>query len=63
MAAINLQLSFFTEVDGNAMSINERISHAIQLLEISDDHLEIDNEHICNNEEELRNFLLRRGIL
>lgn len=62
MAARNLEISFFTENDGNAMSIERRIIESLNLLLNADDYFVIEGINYYN-ELELRTLLLERGIL
>lgn len=63
MTAIKLPLTFFTELDGNAMSIDDRIAQAINLLQGASDYLVFGDDLICKDEAELRALLTERGIL
>lgn len=62
MAAINLEISFFTENDGNVMSIESKINESIRMIVNENDYIVIDNTY-CYNELELRTLLQERGIL
>ena len=58
-------LSYFSEQDGNALTAEEKIDaivvENIWPVELTDEDGE--TEDTCNNEQELRDSLTRRGIL
>lgn len=61
---MHVKLSFFSVQDGNKLTFEQRIE-ALRLLEIWPINLTSENGDIleaCNNEQELRESLKRRGI-
>ena len=63
MGAINLSIRFFSETDGNAISIEQRIEDAINMIKNEKDYILIDEVHNCSNEDELRALLSKKNIL
>lgn len=65
LRGLRVRLSCFCEQDGNTMSVEERIQ---QLVSLDIWHIILTAEdgrclEICNNEQELRDSLIRREIL
>lgn len=62
---MRVKLSFFSEQDGNAMTLEEKIRQIVlagnwPIILTTEDGVELET---CNNEQELRAALQRRGIL
>ena len=63
MGAINFSITYFSEQDGIATSIDQRIEEVVNMIENEKDYILIDNVYTCSNKEELRALLSEKNIL